>query len=354
MTDGSPPTASDRIAAIRAAMTDDAEAGAAFAEPVRASVEAALERLDAISGSAPHAEAAALLVHVRDRVSGLDPALLEPRRGLAGLFDSRGKRLKVFRVAYASAAEAATSGAADLAERGGAIARRGDDLEALWTELRAGLTHLDDHVAAGRDWLTGRADLSAYPVPPEAAAAFEDTTDAPVEPPVEHDDHSTGPVEAQADAEAHFEGPAVQPDVEPSVDGGDASSASHETEPPAVSALPHPIAGRLETLAALRARAVAALPRIRALQNADHTAPAGLASARERIEAWSADWRDALGLAGRRPRKVHPEAARLIESRDALIDQLTAAERALKAAQTRLAELAPRADAPATDVRAAA
>ncbi len=368
MTDVPTPGASDRIAAIRASMSDDAEASAAFAEPIRVAIEAALARLDAIGGSAPHAEAIALLAHVRDRVSGLDPARLEPRQGLAGLFDSRGKRLKAFRAAYVSVADAASSGAADLADRSGAIVRRGDELEALWTDLRKGLTDLDDHMAAGRGWLAERTDLPPNPIPPEAAAAFEDTTDAPAERPVALVDEASGSVEAQADAEAHFETPAVEaeppaaelavpadaPEVEPTGLTGDAPAAPQEPDAEAVFVLPHPIEGRLATLDALRAGAVAALPRIRALQNADHSAPAALAQARDGIEAWNADWRDALGLAGKRPKKVRPDTARLVQSREALVGHLSAAERAVASAQARLAELAPRSATPSPEIRAAA
>lgn len=359
MTDGSPPTASDRIAAIRAAMTDDAEAGASFAEPVRGSVEAALERLDAIVGAAPHAEAAALLQHLRDRISGLDPARLEPRRGLSGLFDSRGKRLKAFRAAYLSAADAAASDAAELVDRGSAIARRSEDLDALWTELRAGVSDLDDHLDAGRVWLAERNAPASAPLPPEAAAAFEDAVEPAAPPEETSNEAETGPVEAQADAEAN--GETVAPaalsettlphDAEAKPD----SAAEPSPQPSAgLAALPHPLESRLTALAALRARAVAALPRIRALQNADHGAPAALASAREGVEAWSAEWRDALGLSGRKPKKVRPDAARLVGSRDALIGRLSAAERVLASAQARLAELTPRTHTAREEVRAAA
>lgn len=368
MTDGSPPTTSDRIAAIRAAMTDDAEAGATFAEPVRASVQAALERLDAIVGAAPHAEAATLLQHLRDRVSGLDPARLEPRRGLGGLFDSRGKRLKAFRAAYLSAADAASSSAAELADRGSAVARRSDDLDALWTELRAGVGDLDDHLEAGRAWLADRSARAPAHIPPEAAGAFEDASEAASQPEDIPNDVEAGPVEAQADAEANGEpiAPAalseatatqdVQAEPEPSATPTAVEPEAEPTPPPSagLAALPHPLEARLTALAALRARAVAALPRIRALQNADHAAPADLASAREGVEAWSAEWRDALGLSGRKPKKVRPDAARLIESRDALVGRLSAAERVLASTQARLAELTPRTQTAPEEVRAAA
>ncbi len=410
MTDGSPPTASDRIAAIRAAMTDDAEAGAAFAEPVRAAVEAALTRVETLAGSAPHAEAAASLEHIRGHVSSLDPARLEPRGGLGGLFDSRGKRLKAFRAAYLASADAASSGAADLADRGAAIGRRGEDLGAVWGELRSGVSALDDHLEAGRAWLSDRADTPPLsPVPPEAAAAFEDMAEEPApDAPSDGQAPAEGfvapaekvPEAASSDVAASAteappaddippadatptETEAIPEPVEPSdpetvahatvapetithttdADEGDtalaepsseperapgsalASEPAPEPEPATVTTLPHPLETRLEALAALRARAVAALPRVRALQNADHAVPAALSSARDRIEAWRADWRDALGLSGKRPKRVRPDAVRLADSRQALIAGLGQAERTVAAARARLDELSPPAPA---------
>jgi hypothetical protein len=397
MTDVATPGASDRIAAIRAAMTEDAEAGATFAEPVRASIEAALTRLDTLSGAAPHAEAAALLDHVRDRISGLDPARLEPRRGLAGLFDSRGKRLKAFRAAYLSAADASASGAADLADRAAAIARRGEDLEGLWNGLRTGLSDLDDQLAAGRAWLTDRVAPPASTVPPEAAAAFEDMPETPV-------DGEPAQAEAEADAtpaaDAHEASDPAEPNAESEVAPAVAAPSEHPSPPEAevitevvetglseapvqeaiaetvtaepaetasdhatpdaepvdrpaeVTNLPHPLEARLDALMELRTRAVGALPRVRALQNADHAVPAAVSSARDHIEAWRADWREAMGLSGKRPRKVRPGLSRLEQSKQALMLGLGAAERTLAATRSRLAELAP--PTPVAEVQRAA
>lgn len=388
MTDVATPGASDRIAAIRAAMTDDAEAGATFAESVRASIEAALTRLDTLSGAAPHAEAAALLDHVRDRISGLDPARLEPRRGLAGLFDSRGKRLKAFRAAYLSAADASASGAADLADRGAAIARRGEDLEGLWNGLRTSLSDLDDQLAAGRAWLTDRIAPPASTVPPEAAAAFEDMPETPVdgepaqneaeaepdvtpavnvheasdpaEPSAESEvapavaapsDHPS-PQQAEVIAEVVETGLSEAPvqeaiaealTAEPAETASDhaASDAEPVDRPAEVTNLPHPLEARLDALMELRTRAVGALPRVRALQNADHAVPPAISSVRDHIEAWRADWRDALGLSGKRPKRIRPDLSRLEQSRQALIQGLGAAERTLAATRSRHAELSP-------------
>ena len=77
------------------------EAGAdAFAEPARAAAVDRIERALAAARTGDLTEAAAQLTHARSVLEGLNPAALEPRRGLAGLFDSRGRRLKAFRQVY--------------------------------------------------------------------------------------------------------------------------------------------------------------------------------------------------------------------------------------------------------------
>ena len=340
---GAPAPDAQRVAAIRAAMTADAEAGAGFAEGPRAALAALVDRAVASAHAAPHAEAAALLGHVRDRLAGLDPARLEPRSGLAGLFDSRGKRLKAFRAAYGATAEALASASADIRDRATAMERRDAELEALWSETREALADIDAHIAAARGWMSDGPDTPADPVPPEAAAAFEDTaaTDADADP----------PVEAQADAEARTMGTATG-GVAPAPA---AEAATEDVLPVAtLTTLPHPLEARLETLLALRARAVARLPLIRAAQNADHAVPAALNSARDGIDVWSGEWRDALGLVGKRPRSVRPDIAALNANRDTLMTRLSASEAAVAAARARLAELQPRVADAVLEDRAAA
>ena len=340
---GAPAPDAQRVAEIRAAMTADAEAGAGFAEGPRTTLAALVDRTVATAHAAPHAEAAALLGHVRDRLAGLDPARLEPRSGLAGLFDSRRKRLKAFRAAYGATAEAVASASADIRDRATAVERRGAELEALWSETREALADIDAHIAAARGWMSDVPETPADPVPPEAAAAFEDTaaTDADAD----------LPVEAQADAEARTAetGAGV---VAPTPA---AEAATEDVLPVAtLTTLPHPLEARLETLLALRARAVARLPLIRAAQNADHAVPAALNSARDGIEVWSGDWRDALGLVGKRPRSVRPDIAALNASRNTLMTRLSTSEAAVAAARARLAELQPRVADAVLEDRAAA
>lgn len=112
--------------------------------------------------------------------------------------------------------------------------------------------------------------------------------------------------------------------------------------PAPVVSLPHPLETRLATFEALRAIAIGRLPLIRAAQNADYRTPAALKQVCDGVEAWRADWQDALGLAGKRPRKVAPDRVRLADATSALTDQIDVASRELSAAQSRRAELEAR------------
>jgi len=314
----------ERVSTARAAITGDAEGCAAFAEPARAALVSLNSHTLARTRDGDLGECIVLLAHVRDRIGALDPARLQPRRGLGGLFDSRGGRLKAFRAAWTAAAAVSTDAAADLAGRGGAIATRSVALDNLWAETRDAIAALDADIAAARNWL---AESSVLPV----------TESAP-------EDALNGGVEAQADAEA------AQATVP--IEAGDASNSvmAIQTEgiaaDPGVVALPHPLETRLTALAAVRTVALGRLPLLRATQNADCRVPGLLSDVCEGIEAWRADWRDALGLAGRKPKKVRPDAHRLIEARSALADRIAAAERELSAAQERRAELEARSTPP--------
>ena len=87
-------------------------------ERAHISLKGAVERLLAESRHGDFIEATHLVRHATHLLQTLDPAALEPRRGLAGLFDGRGARLKRFRAQYLPAAASAGDTAAALAERG--------------------------------------------------------------------------------------------------------------------------------------------------------------------------------------------------------------------------------------------
>ncbi len=316
---GAPAPDAERVAAIEASIRDEAEACSAFAETERAALVSLNSHTLARARDGDLGECLVLLGHIRDRVDRLEPGRLQPRPGLAGLFDSRGARLKAFRGAFTSAASAAGDAAGDLGSRGGAIAARDAALDHLWAETRDAITDLDAHIAAARNWL----DRRAAPPAPTSAPADPDNTDDPVE---VRDDTGTD----------HGHTPAVD-----------------EGAPPTVAALPHPLETRLAALLSVRTVALGRLPLLRAAQNADCHIPVLLREVCDGIEAWRADWRDTLGLAGRKPKKVKPDQDRLIEARTALTSRLSAAEKALTEAQRRRAELDGRI-APAEALRKAA
>lgn len=229
-----------RVDAIDAAF--DETASHAFGEPARA---AAVDRIDRALAAARAGDLEGLtaaLSDVRARIEALRPEALERRRGLAGLFDSRGKRLNHVREHYRDAADRLTGGVSALTERIETAARRAASLDAVWAEIRDAVADLDAHLAAAARRLSGHA------------TAADD--DAP------------------------------------------------------------PLGTRKATLDACRAAALGALPLIRGAQNADARASEALKSCTDALVAWRDDWRDALGLSGKRPRRIHPDKDRMARSRD--------------------------------------
>ena len=226
-----------RVAAIDAAWRDADPA--VFAEPARA---ATLDRLDqALSAcrTGDLAEAGAQLTQARSVLEGLRPEALEPRRGLAGLFDSRGDRLKRFRVAFDRAADALVEAARGLGGRVQTARQRSDILDARWTDIRDAVIDLDAHLQVAARRLSGHAG---------------------------------------------------------------------ET--------PHPFETRRAGLDACRAAAQQALPLIRGVQGADARSAAALEACITGITACREDWTKALGLGGRRPKRVRPDPVQLARLRD--------------------------------------
>lgn len=246
-----------RVEAIDAGF-DEAEAHA-FAEPARAAVVERLEAALAAARSGDMAGAEAGLARARSVLESLNPAALEPRRGLAGLFDSRGKRLKAFREAFRRASDALLDAASDLTGRVEEAAARSGALDAVWTGVRDAMVELDAHLLAAVRRLSGHAD-------PET---------------------------------------------------------------------PHPLGARKAALDACRAAALGALPLIRGLQNADARAAEALRACGAGVEEWRQGWSEALGLAGRRPRRVRPDHGRLLALRDGLLARIDRALAELTASRGR-------------------
>lgn len=259
-----------RVAEIDAAW-DEAQADA-FGEPARAAAVERIERALAAARTGDLTEAAAELTHARSVLDGLDPDALEPRRGLAGLFDGRGTRLKRFRESWSRAAAGLTGTATELSGRVEGAARRSGALDGVWTEIRDALADLDAHLAAAASRLSGHAP----------------SEDAPA----------------------------------------------------------HPLEARRATLDACRAAALQSLPLIRSAQNADARAAEALKACAEGVAVWRDDWKEALGLSGKRPRKVRPDRARMARVRDDLkvridraLAELTASRGRRADVESRMAEL---------------
>lgn len=371
---GAPRPDPARVAAIRYIIVDEPETCAAFGESVRASLASLNERALAEARSGDLGECSAMLDHIRDRVAGLNPARLEPRAGLAGLFDSRSKCLKAFRAAYDSTASAVSQSVADIGDRAGALARKGAALETLWSETRDAITELDAHIAAARDWLAneGATPVLAEPEPSMAEAATSSVEEA-IEPipasekapsdaafASEPNLSTTAVPETASASVAETAAEAPEPVGHPQIDTEATAAPASQPEPEQVAAsepeaahdvapvahLPHPLETRLAELDAVRAVAISRLPLLRAAQNADLRAPATLKQVCDGVEAWRADWHDALGLAGRKPKKVRPDQIRLTGATSTLTDRIDAASRELSATQGRRAELKARANPP--------
>ena len=407
---GAPKPDPERVATLRYTIVDEPETCAAFGETARAALASLNDRALAETRSGDLGECSLLLDHVHDRVAGLDPARLEPRGGVAGLFDSRARRLKAFRAAWTSAATAVTRSAADIGERAAVLARKDTALESLWSETRDAIAELDAHIAAARDWLDDQTPAPAVVEP--AAPPAEVETPQPTEEvhePVETQADDEAPVSAVEDMdeseqvetvedsveiapaeEARASDPITAPEpedspvaeglidalepledepakagvvpeasAEPEVMMAPEASAAPEAElqtepaPAPVASLPHPLETRLAALEAVRATAIGRLPLLRAAQNADCRAPAALKQVCDGIEAWRADWQDALGLSGKKPKKVAPDRVRLANASSVLTATITAAGHELSAAQGRRAELDARsAPAPAAALAA--
>jgi hypothetical protein len=254
-----------RIEAIDAGY-DEAQAHA-FAEPARAAAVERIERALAAARADGLSEAAARLAHARSLLEDLKPETLEPRRGLAGLFDSRKGRLRRFREAYRLSAAALAEVAGDLSERIEGAARRSGVLDGVWAEVRDALIDLDAHLLAAARRL---------PAPAPAGEAA------------------------------------------------------------------HPLDVRRTALHASRAAALSALPLIRGAQNADARAAEALRACGEGVAAWRQGWSEALGLAGKRPKKVRPDRERLLRLRDDLLARIDRSLAELTASRGRRADIAAR------------
>lgn len=380
---------------------DDAAAAAAGTESAtgadrlaraHVSLRDAVERLLAEARHGDFVEATDLVRHATHLLQTLDPTALEPRRGLAGLFDGRGARLKRFRALYLPAAASAGDTAAALAERGRSASRRSATLDALHAEAVRAIAEVDAALAEGEARLREAAaaaataaaaedeaiaaapalemDIAAgepaLPGPEtrrsealdagEAAAAAEAATDLATQYPAALDTSGEDPASATVEVEAD-DAPLPGPEAGRS-ETLDAEDALAVADAVAVGGDETAATARLESqlaaLRAARAAGLAQLPLARAVQNAEHAAPAQLAAAAAALSTWVEDWRQGLGLAGRKPRKIRPDSVALARTRDAALDALTQTERQLAAMRARAGETESRMTRVVEQVRRAA
>ena len=162
-----------RVAEIHASWDDDAIE--AFAEPARAAAVERIERALAATRAGDLSEASAQLTQVRSVLDGLNPAALEPRRGLAGLFDSRGARLKRFRESWTHSDPSLVQTATALNESMEGANGRSAALDGVWVEIRDALVDLDAYLAASARRLVAPApEEEASPGPLETRRAALD------------------------------------------------------------------------------------------------------------------------------------------------------------------------------------
>lgn len=150
---GAPAPDPARVAQLADGLTPSADFGA----EAEAAATDCLARLGE-AARAKGADCADLIAGVRDRMTRLAPQSLVPRRGLAGLFDSPGKRLKAFRAAFRDGGGALAGLSSGLGERAGDIDRLTAGLDALADDLRAAVAALGEQVAAAREWLSRQAE----------------------------------------------------------------------------------------------------------------------------------------------------------------------------------------------------
>lgn len=150
---------SARIEALVADLNRGAGGQAAgdFGAGLRAKLDDGLARLRAQAAMGDLDACAGLIASARDRLAALRPQTLEPRRGIAGLFDGRGRRLKRFRAAFADARAGLLDVAVDLRRRRAETEGRQGLLEGLWADSRDAASDAAAHAAALSAWLSGRS-----------------------------------------------------------------------------------------------------------------------------------------------------------------------------------------------------
>lgn len=154
-----------------------------WGEDARLTLADAADRILAEARSRDIDDSRDLLRHALGVIEDLRPAALIPRRGLAGLFDSRGRRLRRFRERFDAAARTLKAVAEDLGGQALSIERRLTNLDGLGGDLRG-------------DILDVKAHLAAAPSPPPPTPTQDDPEPTP------HHIHARRAVLTAAEGEA--------------------------------------------------------------------------------------------------------------------------------------------------------
>lgn len=143
-----------RIDALRA-MLDQGAAG--YGDAARSALEEGRKRLRDQASAIDLDACVDQIRAARDQVASLRPQALTPRRGVAGLFDSRSARLKRFRTAFVGARKGLQDIASDLRDRLTGVEARHHALEQLWKDCCAATDDVAAHGAALTTWMAGRS-----------------------------------------------------------------------------------------------------------------------------------------------------------------------------------------------------
>lgn len=142
---GAPPHARERLLALATAARETPDD---FGEGVRQNLGAGADRVRAEMRGGELTECLAVMAHLKTGMVALNPTALIKRRGLAGLFDSRRKRLRAFRARFGEVTRTLAESLDDLQVRRGAIERRSGFADRLWSDLRVAILDVDAHALA--------------------------------------------------------------------------------------------------------------------------------------------------------------------------------------------------------------
>lgn len=123
-------------------------AAGTFGDPARQGLGVAVDRIRAEMRGGELTECQAVLGHLRSNLEALSPSDLLKSRGVAGLFDSRKRRLRRFRERFAQATRTLSESLDDLQVRRGAVERRSGFADQLWNGLRNAVMEADAHALA--------------------------------------------------------------------------------------------------------------------------------------------------------------------------------------------------------------